>query len=89
MILDAARLSLANLFAPETRSVFWKVLGLTILVLVGLWFALRGAFMAFLFSLADKLLSRYAGLGGVVCADLRDPCRYRPCAHAGAAICRR
>lgn len=49
MILDAARLSLANLFAPETRSVFWKVLGLTILVLVGLWFALRGAFMAFLF----------------------------------------
>ncbi|MBY5881401.1 sulfate transporter family protein [Rhizobium ruizarguesonis] len=49
MILDAARLSLANLFASETRSVFWKVLGLTILVLVGLWFALRGAFMAFLF----------------------------------------
>lgn len=49
MILDAARLSLANLFAPETRSVFWKVLGLTILVLIGLWFALRGAFMAFLF----------------------------------------
>ncbi|SCB59605.1 CysZ protein [Rhizobium aethiopicum] len=49
MILDAARLSLANLFAQETRSVFWKVLGLTLLVLVGLWFALRGAFMAFLF----------------------------------------
>jgi CysZ protein len=49
MILDAARLSLANLFAPETRSVFWKVLGLTILVLIGLWFALRGAFMTFLF----------------------------------------
>ena len=49
MILDAARLSLANLIASETRSVFWKVLGLTILVLVGLWFALRGAFMAFLF----------------------------------------
>ncbi|WP_454851876.1 sulfate transporter family protein [Rhizobium binxianense] len=49
MILEAARLSLANLFAPETRSVFWKVLGLTILVLVGLWFALRSAFLAFLF----------------------------------------
>ncbi|MGO8144156.1 sulfate transporter family protein [Rhizobium leguminosarum] len=49
MILDAARLSLANLFASETRSVSWKVLGLTVLVLVGLWFALRGAFMAFLF----------------------------------------
>ena len=49
MIFDAARLSLANLFAPETRSVFWKVLGLTILVLIGLWFTLRGAFMTFLF----------------------------------------
>ena len=47
MILEAARLSLANLFAPETRSVFWKILGLTILVLIGLWFSLRGVFMAF------------------------------------------
>ena len=51
MILDAARQSLANLFAPETRSVFWKVLGLTILVLIGLWFALRSVFIAFLFPL--------------------------------------
>ncbi|KSV82375.1 CysZ [Sinorhizobium sp. GL2] len=45
MILDAARLSLANLFAPETRSVFWKVLGLTILALVALWFAVREVFI--------------------------------------------
>ncbi|WP_137133424.1 sulfate transporter family protein [Rhizobium sp. FKY42] len=44
MIFEAARLSLINLFAPETRSVFWKVLGLTILVLIGLWFALREVF---------------------------------------------
>jgi CysZ protein len=51
MILDAARLSVANLFAPETRSVFWKVLGLTVLVLIGLWFALRSAFIAFVFPL--------------------------------------
>jgi CysZ protein len=47
MILDAARRSLANLFAPETRGVFWKVLGLTALVLVMLWFALRESFLAF------------------------------------------
>ena len=39
MILDAARLSLLNLFAPETRSAFWKVLGLTVRVLIGWWFA--------------------------------------------------
>lgn len=46
MILEAARLAAINLFAPETRSVFWKVLGLTVLALVGLWFALRSIFFA-------------------------------------------
>ena len=45
MILEAARLALINLFAPETRAVFWKVLGLTVLVLIGLWFALRSIFI--------------------------------------------
>ncbi len=49
MIFQAARLSIVNLFAAETRSVFWKVLGLTLLVLVGLWLALRSAFMSFVF----------------------------------------
>lgn len=47
MIFDAAALSLRNLFAPETRGVFWKTLGLTILVLIGLWFGLREGFIAF------------------------------------------
>lgn len=47
MVLDAARLALGNLFAPETRRVFWKVLGLTVLVLIVLWFALRESFIAF------------------------------------------
>lgn len=48
MIIEAARLSLGNLFAPETRAVFWKVLGLTILVLVGLWLTLRQTFVSVL-----------------------------------------
>ncbi|WP_411034429.1 sulfate transporter family protein [Shinella sp. BYT-45] len=47
MILDAARRSLANLFAPETRGVFWKVIGLTVLALVVVWFGLRESFIAF------------------------------------------
>ncbi|NTI49835.1 sulfate transporter family protein [Agrobacterium rhizogenes] len=46
MIIDAARLSLANLFATETRKVFWKVLGLTLLALAVLWFALNSTFVA-------------------------------------------
>jgi CysZ protein len=47
MIFDAARRSLANLFAPETRGVFWKVIGLTLLALAVLWFGLRESFIAF------------------------------------------
>jgi CysZ protein len=56
MILQSARLSLLNLFAPETRSAFWKVLGLTILVLIGLWFALRGIFIGYVWPYAADLL---------------------------------
>src|SRR5262249_40923953 len=41
------RLALANLLAPETRKLFWKVLGITLLLLVGLWLALHGAIVAF------------------------------------------
>ena len=44
MIGLAARRSFENLFAPETRKVFWKVLGLTLLALLVLWFVLRGVF---------------------------------------------
>ncbi len=56
MILDAARLSLANLFAPETRSVFWKVLGLTIFALVALWFAVREVFIWLALPWIDTLM---------------------------------
>jgi CysZ protein len=45
MIFSAARYAFGNLFASETRSVLWKSLGLTILVLVGLWFAIRSVFI--------------------------------------------
>ena len=56
MIFDAAALSLRNLFAPETRTVFWKTLGLTILVLIGLWFGLRETFMAFIMPLLQGFI---------------------------------
>jgi CysZ protein len=58
MIIQSVRLSLLNLFAPETRSAFWKVLGLTILVLIGVWFALRGVFIGYVWPyVADVLPS--------------------------------
>lgn len=56
MIFDAAVMSLRNLFAPETRTVFWKTLGLTILVLIGLWFGLRETFIAFIMPMVQGLI---------------------------------
>ena len=56
MIFDAAAKSLRNLFAPETRTVFWKTLGLTILVLIGLWFGLRESFIAFIMPLLQGFI---------------------------------
>ena len=47
MIFESASLALKNLLAPETRRVFWKVLGLTAVVLVLLWIAFRETFVVF------------------------------------------
>ncbi|PBB45336.1 cysteine biosynthesis protein CysZ [Mesorhizobium sp. WSM3866] len=41
MILDAARAAASRLFSPEFRSVFLKMLGLTLLALVALWFGIE------------------------------------------------
>ncbi|MGA1804490.1 sulfate transporter family protein [Rhizobium sp. HT1-10] len=41
MIIDSARLALANLLSPALRQLVWKVLGVTILVLLFLYFALQ------------------------------------------------
>lgn len=45
MIYDSARLAFLNLLAPETRSAFWKSLGLTVLALILLWIGLRESFV--------------------------------------------
>lgn len=64
MIFEAARLAFANLFAPETRSVFWKVLGLTLLGLVGLWLALRELFIYLALPWLDALIPATSGWDG-------------------------
>ena len=56
MIIEAARLAGRNLFAPETRSAFWKILGVTLLLLVGLWAALRGLFVSYALPWLDVLI---------------------------------
>jgi CysZ protein len=47
MVIEAARLALANLLALETRKVFWKVLGITLLILIAAWLLLHSALVAF------------------------------------------
>ncbi len=73
LILNAARRAFENLFASQTRSVFWKVLGLTILVLIGLWFAIRGLFLWLALPWLDSLvpgMPDWAGWMSVVLAVL-------------------
>lgn len=70
MILDAARAAAIRLFSPEFRSVFLKTLGLTLLALVALWFALEGLLewlaWPWLQSLLPGLPSWAGWLGGIV-----------------------
>ncbi len=47
MIVDAAGFALSRLLTPPFRSVLWKSLGLTALVLVGAWLLLRAVFEYF------------------------------------------
>lgn len=44
MIIDAARAAITRLLTPEFRSVLFKSVGLTLLMLAGLWFGLRELF---------------------------------------------
>lgn len=44
MILEAARAAVSQIFSPQLRAVFFKTLGLTIVLLVLAWFGLAGLF---------------------------------------------
>lgn len=56
MVLDAARRAALQLFSPGFRSVFFKTLGITLLVLVAMWFALRQLFVALALPWIEALL---------------------------------
>jgi len=56
MILEATRLAGRNLFAPQTRTAFWKTLGITILLLIGVWFGIEAAFEHFALPPLEALL---------------------------------
>jgi CysZ protein len=72
VILDAARAALSRLFSPEFRAVFLKTLGLTVLALVALWFALTGLVdwlaLPWIHSLLPGLPSWAGWLSGIIAA---------------------
>ncbi|KJS21476.1 MAG: CysZ-like protein [Hoeflea sp. BRH_c9] len=71
MIIEAARMAGANLLSPASRSVLFKSLGLTILLLAGLWFGLGEAFSMVAMPWLDALLPGlpdWAGWAGTIAA---------------------
>ncbi len=72
MISNAARAALSRLFSPEFRAVFLKTLGLTVLALVALWFALTGLVdwlaLPWVHSLVPSLPSWAGWLSGIIAA---------------------
>ncbi|MCV0394993.1 MAG: sulfate transporter family protein [Rhizobiaceae bacterium] len=64
MILDSARRSLGRLFTAPFRGVLWKSIGLTLLALIGLWYALTGAFDWLALPLLDGWLPQDAAWSG-------------------------
>ncbi|AMM86490.1 sulfate transporter family protein [Martelella sp. AD-3] len=55
MLLSAARQALMDLIDPKMRGILWKVLGLSLLCLVALWFAIRSLFLWLAFPLLANL----------------------------------
>ncbi|WP_180899350.1 sulfate transporter family protein [Martelella soudanensis] len=55
MLIDAARRAFYDLIDPKMRTILWKVLGLSLLCLTGLWFALRGLFLWLAFPWLESL----------------------------------
>lgn len=45
MLISCARAAIADLIDPKMRGILWKVLGLSLLCLVALWFAIRALFL--------------------------------------------
>ncbi|RCW84530.1 sulfate transporter family protein [Phyllobacterium bourgognense] len=73
MIVESARAAANHLFRPEFRAVLWKSIGLTILLLIGIWFGLRELFEALAWPFFDQMvpeLPSWAGWLGLIAGIL-------------------
>ena len=64
MIIEAARMGAANLLIPASRSALWKSLGITLLIIAGIWFGLGSAFEAIAMPLLDQFIPGLPGWAG-------------------------
>lgn len=48
MIIQAAKLAFENMFAPRSRTLLFKILGATILFLIGIWFGFQNVITDYL-----------------------------------------
>ena len=64
MIISAARAAASRLLSPPFRAVLFKSVGLTILVLVALWFGLESLFSAATQPLLESLMPGIPGWAG-------------------------
>jgi len=73
MIFDAARAAAGQLFSPPFRGALFKSLGLTVLILAGLWLAVKELFEAYAMPWVDALvpgLPAWAGWLGLLATIL-------------------
>ena len=56
MVIESARAAASHLFRPEFRAVLWKSLGMTILLLIGVWFGLRELFEILAWPFFDQMM---------------------------------
>jgi len=64
MIIEAARMGAANLLIPASRSALWKSLGITLLIIAGIWFGLGSAFESIAMPLLDQFIPGLPGWAG-------------------------
>ena len=64
MIFDTATRAFGDLFSAPIRGVFWKVIGLTLLFLVALWYALRLLFLDYALPYVEAWLPDLGQWGG-------------------------
>ena len=80
MLAGAISRTISQLFSPPFRSVLWKSIGLTLAMLVGLWFLVQAASSVFLLPMLSNYswlaTALYMGIGRRV--DSRYGVSYRP-----------